>query len=174
MDLQIEGKHALVLGGTQGLAFSAAKFLVEAGVRTAINGRNVDLGTEAALALGGAVFVPGDVAEARELPRLHGAAVEALGGPISILITNAGGPPPGAFLDHDEAAWARALETNMLSALRMIRLVLPDMIARGWGRIVNITSFAVREPYPNLVLSNSVRAGLSGAVSTIAREVADK
>jgi 3-oxoacyl-[acyl-carrier protein] reductase len=174
VDLDIAGERALVLGGTQGLAFSAAKFLHEAGVRIAINGRDAGQGREAARELKGSVYLGGDVAKAGEISRIHGAAVEALAGPISILITNAGGPPPGLFVDHDETAWQQAIETNMLSALRMIRLVLPQMVARGWGRIVNITSFAVREPYPNLVLSNSVRAGLTGAVSTLAREVADK
>jgi 3-oxoacyl-[acyl-carrier protein] reductase len=174
MDLGIAGERALVLGGTRGLAFSAAKFLSEAGVRVAINGRNREQGEKAARALSSAVFLRGDIADVREIPRLHREATAALEGSVAILITNAGGPPPGLFLDHDDTAWARALEANMLSALRIIRLVLPPMIERRWGRIVNITSFAVREPYPNLVLSNGVRAGLTGAASTIAREVADK
>src|SRR6185503_1124074 len=145
MDLGIKGERALVLGGTQGLTFSAAKFLHQAGVRVAINGRDAERGA---------------------------AAVKALGGAVSILITNAGGPPPGPFLDHDEGAWLKALETNMLSALRLAKLVLPEMMAQRWGRIVNVTSFSVREPYPNLVLSNGARGGLTGAMSTIAREVA--
>jgi 3-oxoacyl-[acyl-carrier protein] reductase len=175
MDLGIEGERALVLGGTQGLAFSAAKFLREAGAALAINGRDARHGSDAVKALGGgAAFVAGDVADAAQAGPIHARAVAALGGPVSILVTNAGGPPPGQFLEHDEAAWHKAIEANMLSALRMARLVLPEMMARGWGRIVNVTSFAVREPYPNLVLSNGVRLGLTGAMSTIAREVAHR
>jgi len=175
MDLGIKGERALVLGGTQGLAFSAAKFLHAAGVALAVNGRDAERGKAAAATLGGgATFVKGDVADPIQSAYIHEAAVKALGGPVSILVTNSGGPPPGQFLDHDEAAWHRALEANMLAALRLARLVLPEMMARGWGRIVNVTSFAVREPYPSLVLSNGVRAGLTGAMSTIAREVAGR
>ena len=175
MDLGIAGERALLLGGTQGLTFSAAKFLHEAGVKLALNGRNAESGRAAAAALGGAPsFVQGDVSDPTQSAFIHERAVKALGGPISILVTNAGGPPPGQFLEHDEAAWLRALETNMLSSLRIARHVLPQMIERRWGRIVNVTSFTVREPYPNLVLSNGARGGLTGAMSTIAREVADK
>jgi 3-oxoacyl-[acyl-carrier protein] reductase len=174
MDLGIAGEAALVLGGTQGLAFSAAKHLNEAGVKLAVNGRNEANGAAALEALGGdAVFIAGDVSDPDAIADIQARAVEAVG-PIAILVNNAGGPPPGQFMDHDLAAWHQAIETNMLSAVAMTRLVLPGMIARGWGRILNVTSFAVREPYPNLVLANSVRAGLHGAMSTLAREVADK
>jgi 3-oxoacyl-[acyl-carrier protein] reductase len=173
MDLGIKGERALVLGGTQGLTFSAAKFLHGAGVALAINGRDAEHGAVAVKSLGGtASFVKGDVSDATQSAIIHERAVKALGGPLSILITNAGGPPPGQFLEHDEAAWLKALETNMLSALRLARLVLPEMMSRRWGRIVNVTSFSVREPYPNLVLSNGARGGLTSAMATIAREVA--
>jgi 3-oxoacyl-[acyl-carrier protein] reductase len=173
MDLGIKGERALLLGGTQGLAFSAAKFLHEAGVAVALNGRNAESGAAALAALGaGAAFVQGDVADPTRAPFIHERAEKALGGPVSILVTNAGGPPPGQFLEHDEAAWLKALEANMLSALRITKLVLHAMMAKRWGRIVNVTSFSVREPYPNLVLSNGARGGLTGAMSTIAREVA--
>ncbi len=173
MDLGIKGERALVLGGTQGLAFSAAKFLHQAGVKLALNGRDAEHGAAAVKALGaGAAFVKGDVADPTQSAAIHERAVQALGGPVSILVTNAGGPPPGQFLEHDETAWLKALETNMLSALRLARLVLPEMMTRRWGRIVNVTSFSVREPYGNLVLSNGARGGLTGAMSTIAREVA--
>lgn len=173
MDLGIKGERALVLAGTQGLTFSAAKFLHEAGARLVLNGRTEASGKAAVAALGGdATFIAADVSDAAAATSLHERAVKALGGPVSILITNASGPPPGQFLEHDEAAWLKALDTNMLSALRMTKRVLPDMIASRWGRIVNVTSFSVREPYPNLVLSNGARGGLTGAMSTIAREVA--
>jgi 3-oxoacyl-[acyl-carrier protein] reductase len=173
MDLGIKGERALVLGGTQGLTFSAAKFLHEAGVALAVNGRDAEHGAAAVKSLGGAAsFVKGDVADATQSAVIHERAVKALKGPVSILVTNAGGPPPGPFLEHDESAWLRAIEANMLSALRLARLVLPEMMKSRWGRIVNVTSFSVREPYPNLVLSNGARGGLTSAMSTIAREVA--
>jgi 3-oxoacyl-[acyl-carrier protein] reductase len=174
MDLGIAGEAALVLGGTQGLAFSAAKHLKQAGVKLAINGRNMARGQDAVAALGGdATFIAGDVSEPDAIADIHARAIEAVG-PIAILVNNAGGPPPGQFMDHDQATWQKAFETNLLAAVSMTKLVLPGMIARGWGRVLNVTSFAVREPYPNLVLANSVRAGLHGAMSTLAREVADK
>ena len=174
MDLGIRGEAALVLGGTQGLTFSAAKHLGDAGVKLVVNSRSQANGEAAVAALGGeAVFVAGDVSDLDGLADIHARAVEAVG-PIAILVNNAGGPPPGQFMDHDVATWQKAFETNLMAAVSMTRLVLPAMIARGWGRILNVTSFAVREPYPNLVLANSVRAGLHGAMSTLAREVADK
>ncbi len=172
MDLGIAGERALIVGGTKGLAYSAARFLAAADVKLVLKGRDAAHGRDAARALG-AAFVQGDAADTASQPRIHDEAEVAAGGAFGILVTNAGGPPPGQFLDHDEDAWHKAIETNMLSAIRMIRRTLPAMIARGWGRIVNVTSFTVREPYPNLVLSNAVRAGLTGAMSTLAREVAE-
>jgi len=174
MDLGIAGKTALVLGGTQGLALSAAQHLSEAGAVVVLNGRDAEKGAAAAAALpGDAYFVQGDVSDATDRARVYEQTVELAGAP-DILVTNAGGPPPGGFLDHDDDVWEAAVRTNMLAHIDMARRCLPAMTERGWGRIVNITSFAVREPYPNLVLANAVRAGLHGAMATLAREVADK
>ena len=174
MDLGIAGERALILGGTQGLAFSAAKYLHDAGVKLALNGRDPEHGAAAVKALGGApAFVQGDVSDPQQRGPIYRAAVEAIGVP-SILITNAGGPPPGSFFEHDQDAWLKAIHTNMLSAIEMAHMSLPAMIEAGWGRVLNVTSFAVREPYPNLMLANAVRAGLHGAMSTLAREVAEK
>lgn len=174
MDLGIDGRVALVLGGTQGLALSAATHLAQAGAVVVLNGRDAERGRDAAESLPGtAHFVQGDVSQAADRVSIHDRTVELAGAP-SILVTNAGGPPPGQFMDHDAGAWHAALENNMLGHIEMARLCLPAMIAAGWGRIVNVTSFAVREPYPNLVLANAVRAGLHGAMSTLAREVADR
>jgi len=172
MDLGIEGETALILGGTQGLALACAESLREAGVRIVINGRNAETGAAAAEKLGDAArFIQGDISDPDERVRIFDDAT-AVWGPISILVNNAGGPPPGRFGDHDRATWLAAIETNMLAAIDLTERCLPAMTARGFGRIVNITSFAVREPYPNLLLANSVRAGLHGAMSTLAREVA--
>ncbi len=160
------------MGGTQGLALACARSLVKAGVRAVVNGRDGKRGQAAAESLGGETeFVQGDASIAEERGRVFDAA-RTIGRPVTILVTNAGGPPTGRFAEHDHDAWLAAIETNMLSAIDMARRCLPDMIEAGFGRIVNITSFAVREPYPNLVLANSVRAGLHGAMSTLAREVA--
>lgn len=174
MDLGIENETALILGGTQGLALACAEALVDAGVRVVINGRNGDTGAAAVKALGdNARFVQGDISDPSERARIFTAAAAVWDAP-SILVNNAGGPPPGAFGDHDRDTWLAAIETNMLSAIDMTERCLPAMTERGFGRIVNITSFAVREPYPNLLLANSVRAGLHGAMSTLAREVAHR
>jgi 3-oxoacyl-[acyl-carrier protein] reductase len=174
MDLGISGKTALIMGGTKGLGFACAQHLSAAGVRVAISGRNAEDGVAAAAQLGnGALFLGGNVVEPDQPARLLAEARAALG-PISILVTNAGGPPTGQFLDHLLDAWRRALEINMLAAIEATRLLLPDMIAAGFGRIVNITSFAVKEPYPNMALANGVRAGLTGAMATLAREVAGR
>jgi len=174
MDLRISGETALVLGGTKGLGFACARELIAAGVRVAVNGRNADEGAQAVALLGNdAVFVQGDLADPDQPTRLIEEARSQLG-PIHILVTNAGGPPTGEFTDHTVETWRRALEINMLSAIQAARLLLPGMIEARFGRIVNITSFAVKEPYPNMALANGVRAGLTGAMATLAREVAGK
>lgn len=174
MDLGIAGETALVLGGTQGLGYACAEALKQADVRIVLVGRDAQKGKEAAAALGpDAHFVPGDLADPSDRATLFAAASEPAGAP-SILVTNAGGSPPGPFADKTHDDWLKALELNMLAAIDIARLALPAMIERGFGRIVNITSFVVREPYPNMALANGVRVGLTGAMATLAREVADK
>ncbi len=172
MDLGIAGETALVLGGSKGLAFSCAQELARAGVKVAINGRDPESGAKAVAQLGGdAIFVQGDVAEPGAIAKVL-REVESRLGPIHILVTNAGGPPPGEFHEHTIDVWRRALEVNMLSAVDAVQRVLPEMKRARFGRIVNITSFVVKEPYPNMALANSIRVGLTGAMSTLAREVA--
>jgi 3-oxoacyl-[acyl-carrier protein] reductase len=172
MDLGISGLNALVLGSTQGLGLSCAVALAEAGVNVVINGRDSDKAKRVAGEIGrGVAFVAGDVSEPAERRRIVEEARQ-LTGPIAILVTNAGGPPPGPLETHDHAVWHKALESNMLSAIDLAGLVLPDMRAAGFGRIVNVTSFTVREPYPNMGLATGVRAGLTGAMASLAREVA--
>lgn len=172
MDLGISGLNALVLGGTQGLGFAAAQALAEAGVNVAVNGRDHAKAQDAASRLGGgSIAVPGDVSTADARSAILQQARERLG-VIRILITNAGGPPPGPVDQHDRETWLQAVETNMLSAIDFAVMCLPDMKAEGFGRIINITSFTVREPYANMGLATSVRAGLTGAMSALAKEVA--
>jgi 3-oxoacyl-[acyl-carrier protein] reductase len=174
MDLGIEGEVALVLGGTQGLALSAAHHLSDAGAVVVMNGRDAEKGNKAVSELPNpGHFVRGDITIVAERAAIIEQTVELAGAP-AILVTNSGGPPPGQFMDHDDETWEAALRNNMLGHIDMTRRAVPAMIEAGWGRIVNVTSFAVREPYPNLVLANAVRAGLHGAMATLAREVADK
>lgn len=172
MDLGLQGRRALVLGGSAGLGFSCAQALAAEGVRVAVNGRDPGRARDAAARIGGAA-VPGDVSAPKARADIVAAALQEMGG-IDILVTNAGGPPPGPCDSHSHATWLAALETNMLAALDFARLLLPGMIDRGFGRIVNVTSFTVREPYANMGLATGVRAGLHGAMSALAREVAPK
>jgi len=173
MDLGIAGERALVLGGTQGLGLSCASFLRGDGVEVALVGRDADAGSKALAELGeGAHFVQGDLSDAAMRQDIVLRAREALGDPISILVTNAGGPPPGEFTEQALEAWRAAVETNMLAHVEVTQALLPGMLAHEFGRIINITSFAAKQPYPNMALANSVRAGLHGAMSTLAREVA--
>ncbi len=172
MDLGISGKSALVLGGSQGLGLACAKALAQAGVHVAINGRDAAKTQEAATQLGGsAIAVPGDIASPEKRLGIFNATREKLGR-IDILVTNAGGPPPGPVEAHSQETWQKALETNMLAALDFTVMALPNMKQAGFGRIVNITSFTVREPYPNMGLATGVRAGLTGAMASLAHEVA--
>ena len=129
-------------------------------------------GLEAALAAGG---VEGAVTLDMDDPGAPARAVaeaEALVGPLDIVVANAGGPPAGRFVDVDEAGWELAVRRNLLGTVRLIRAALPGMRARGWGRVVTITSSSVREPIDGLALSNATRAGVAGVVRTLAREVA--
>ena len=172
MDLGISGRAALVLGGSQGLGLSCAKALAEAGVRVAINGRDAAKAEAAAKEIGaGAIAVPGDISDPENRKAIVEKARQALG-PITILVTNAGGPPPGPVESHAEDIWLNALKTNMLPAIDFARQCLPDMRAEGYGRIVNVTSFTVRDPYPNMGVATGVRAGLTGAMRSLSHEIA--
>jgi 3-oxoacyl-[acyl-carrier protein] reductase len=172
LDLGIAGRRALVCGASKGLGRACAEALAAAGANLVICAR-----TEAPLA-----------AAARAIAEEHGVEVTPVTADVTteagrgalmaacpdpdIAVTNAAGPPPGRFEDWDEAEWQAALTANMVAPLQLIRAVLPAMQARKWGRIVNITSAAVKAPLPMLGLSNGARAGLTGAIGGIAREVA--
>lgn len=172
MDLGITGLNALVLGGSQGLGYGCARALAAEGVRVAINGRDLEKATRQAEALGGgAIALAGDVSR----PETRRALVEQFQermGRMDILVTNTGGPPPGPVEQHSRNTWLAALEANMLAAIDFASMALPGMKEAGFGRIVNITSFTVREPYPNMGLATGVRAGLTGVMASLAAEVA--
>jgi 3-oxoacyl-[acyl-carrier protein] reductase len=172
MDLGNAGRRAAVAGASAGLGFATAASLVEAGVHVAICGRDQGRVDEAAARLGpAAIGLAADVGSAEGGQRFVEAATEALGG-LDILVPNAGGPPPGNWATTDVDAYAPALELNLLSVVGMCAAAVPGLRAQGWGRIVAITSISVRQPIPDLILSNTARAGVTGFLKTLALEIA--
>ncbi|MGQ9585184.1 MAG: SDR family oxidoreductase [Anaerolineae bacterium] len=176
MDLGLRGKAALVAASSRGLGRATAMELAREGAKVALCARNreeLEAVAEAMRQETGAevLAVPADLAKAADI---HGlvSAVEARFGYVDILVTNAGGPPGGSFDDFDDAAWARAWELTLMSAVRLIRAVLPGMKARRWGRIVNITSVSVKQPIRDLILSNAYRTAVVGLAKTLATELA--
>lgn len=172
MDLGIKGKRALVCASSKGLGRGCAMALAAEGVDVVLNAR----GAEAL------------EATAKEIRSAHGVTVETVAadittedgrrqaldvaGPVDILVNNAGGPPPGMWTDWDREDFIAALDANMLTPIALIKALVPDMMERGWGRVVNITSQSVKAPIPVLGLSNSARAGLTGYVAGTSRQVA--
>ncbi len=176
MDLQIAGKTALVTGASRGIGFAIAEGLVAEGARVVIAARTqaaLDSAAERLGEGGGEVFaVAADVSSAKGVLKLVAAAREHVG-VIDILVANAGGPPAGASSAVDDASWARASELTLMSAVRLSRAVLSEMRERGWGRIVNVTSLAVKQPVAELTLSNVMRSAVTAFARTLANEVAD-
>lgn len=174
MDLGIAGKWALVCGASKGLGFGCAQALVQEGVNVVVNARSEPALQEAVgrlQALAPQVRVLGVAADITTLAGRE-AVFSAPGGPgvaFDIVVTNAGGPPPGDFRDWDRDAWLKAVEANMLTPIELIKATVDAMAARGFGRIVNITSSAVKAPIDILGLSNGARSGLTGFVAGLAR-----
>ena len=175
MELEIGGKVAVVTAASKGIGFAIAKKLYSEGVKLAICSRSEKNILEAARKIGGggnALFaVPCDVTDYGSIKKFVSEARKRLG-PVSILVNNAGGPPAGYFDDFDDDAWFKAFELNFMSAVRMIREVLPDMKSMKWGRIVNMTSISVKQPIDNLILSNSIRLALVGMAKTLSNQLA--
>ncbi|MDQ3469023.1 MAG: SDR family oxidoreductase [Actinomycetota bacterium] len=172
MDLGIKGRRAAVAAASAGLGLATARALAGEGVRVAICGRDRARIDDAAAEVGeGCVGLVCDVAGVDGASSFVAAATEALGG-VDILVTNAGGPPPGDFASTDVDAYQGAIELNLLSVVAMCKAAVAPMQAAGWGRVVAITSLAVRQPMPQLILSNTARAGATGFLKTLAREVA--
>ena len=172
MDLGIRGKRGLVCAASKGLGRGCAEALAEAGVDLVINSRtesDITRTAEEIAAKHGVDVIP----VAADITTEDGRArvLEALG-QADILVTNAGGPPPGDWRDWDRDDFIRAFDANMLSAIALMQAVVPGMMERGWGRVVNITSGSVRSPIPVLGLSNTARAGLTGFVAGMSRQVA--
>ncbi|QDC09437.1 SDR family oxidoreductase [Oceanicola sp. D3] len=173
MDLGISGKRALVAASSKGLGLGCARALAEAGCSLVMNAR----GAEALEASAEAIrkdfgveveTVACDVTTQEGRAKLLGAA-----GTVEILVTNAGGPPPGMWQDWDRDDFIAALDANMLTPIALMQAALPGMMERKWGKVVNITSQSVKSPIAVLGLSNSARAGLTGFVAGTARQVAE-
>lgn len=172
MDLGLDGKRAVVAAASAGLGYGTAAALVAEGARVAICGRdNTKVAAAAARLGGGAIPLVADVGTVAGATGFVADAVAALGG-IDILVPNAGGPPGGTFASTELEAYAPALELNLLSVVAMCQAAVPPMQAQGWGRVVAITSISVRQPIAGLILSNTARAGATGFLKTLAREVA--
>jgi 3-oxoacyl-[acyl-carrier protein] reductase len=172
VDLGIGGKRAAVAAASKGLGFAVAQALVEEGVDVAMCSRSRDAIEAAARTIGdGAVPLVADVGTIAGARAFVADAREALGGG-DILVCNAGGPPAGTFASTDVEEYARAFELNCVSAIAMCKEAVPAMQARGWGRVLAITSIAVRQPIGTLILSNTARLGLTGFLKTLALEVA--
>lgn len=172
MDLGIAGKRALVCASSKGLGLGCAEALAEAGVHLVMNAR----GQEALLAEADRLRTTYGVevtAVAADITTEEGRAkVLEAAGTIDILVNNAGGPPPGMWTDWERDDFIAALDANMLTPIALIKALVPGMMERGWGRVVNITSVSVKSPIAVLGLSNSARAGLTGYVAGTARQVA--
>lgn len=172
MDLGIRGKRAVVCAGSKGLGRGAAEALAAAGVDLVLNARGAEV-LEATAAEIAARFGVEVVPVAADITTEAGrAAVLAAAGPADILINNAGGPPAGLWSDWGREDFLAALEGNLLAPVAMIQALVPGMMERGWGRVVNITSAAVKAPIAQLGLSNTARAGLTGFVAGTARQIA--
>ena len=174
MDLGLKGKVALVAASSRGLGRAVAEELAAEGCHLVMCARSagpLEAAREAIASMAGGRVT----AVAADLNGQEGVdavleAAEREHGRVDVLLTNTGGPPPGPFEAHDDAAWEKAVRQNLFSVIRLIRGVLPGMKERGWGRILNVTSIAVKEPVDGLILSNSIRAAVTGLARTLANE----
>lgn len=174
MNLGISGKRALVCASSKGLGRGCAEALAEAGVNLVMNARGAEA-LEAAAADIRARFGVEVETIAADITTAEGQSqVLEVAGQVDILVNNAGGPPPGMWTDWDRDDFIAALDANMLAPIALIKALVPGMMDRGWGRVVNITSVSVKAPIPVLGLSNAARTGLTGYVAGTSRQVAGK
>lgn len=172
MDLALTGKRALVTGASSGLGLGCAQALAAEGAVVTLLSRSTDRLKAAAATIPTETHaLVGDLAMTESIGALIERANTLMGG-IDILIANAGGPPAGTFQTIAFDQYEEAIRVNLLATVAMCQEVVPAMRARGWGRVIAITSIAVREPMANLILSNTARAGLTGFLKTLASEVA--
>ncbi|MFT8362196.1 MAG: SDR family oxidoreductase [Sporolactobacillus sp.] len=173
MELDLKNKVALVLASSQGLGKAIAHALVREGAYVMISGRHADTLKKTAEEIAGdqkIAYCAADITNAEQLKQLVNRTHEELG-KIDILVNNAGGPPRGIFEDFTDEEWEEAFHLNLLSYIRAIREVLPDL-RRDGGRIINIASSSIKQPIPGLILSNTFRLGIVGLSKTLANELA--
>jgi len=175
MDLQLKGKRALVTGASRGLAYATACLLAAEGAHLLINSRNPESIQSAAATIsnqsGSQVFsAAGDLTENGVPERVVGEAVQKLDG-LDILITNTGGPPAGKFQSFNDQDWHKALDLALMSHVRLIRSALPHLKQSSAASVLTITSVSVKQPIPNLVLSNSIRSATVNLTKTLALEL---
>ncbi len=176
MDLGLTNKVAMVGGASKGLGFAVARALAAEGAHVVIAARDEDALERAAATInaaggGRALAVAADLSRADAITRWTAAATDKFGG-VDLLFANTGGPPAGTALSFDDMGWQNAFELLLLSVIRTVRLVVPSMRARGGGAILVGTSSTVKEPFPNLALSNVMRAGVTSLVKTLSGELA--
>lgn len=175
MDLKLRGRKALVTGASRGLGYAVALGLAREGAELAINSRStesVQVAAEKIAQESGvrAFGFAGDIGKPDYPQKLVEQATAALGG-LDLIVTNAGGPPPGKFEQFDDAAWQTAVDLSLMSHVRLIRAALPYLKQSSAASVLTITSYSVKQPVPNLVLSNSVRAATVGLTKTLALEL---
>ncbi|AFO90784.1 SDR family oxidoreductase [Phaeobacter inhibens] len=172
MDLGLAGKRALVCASSKGLGLGCAEALAEAGVDLVMNARGAEALLASAQSIRDAHGVNVEAIAADVTTEAGQAKVIAAAEGVDILVTNAGGPPPGLWSDWGREDFIKALDANMLTPIALIKALVPGMMERGWGRVVNITSQSVKAPIPVLGLSNAARTGLTGYVAGTSRQVA--
>ena len=176
MDLGLKGKVALVAAASKGLGRACAEELAAEGARVVICARSRDAlaRTRDEIAASTGAHVLAVVADVSTLEGIERVAREAAAefGQVDILVNNAGGPPSGPFEKHDWETWQSAVDLTLRSAIELTRRVLPGMRERKWGRVINVTSIAVKQPVDGLILSNSIRSAVTGWARTLASEVA--
>jgi 3-oxoacyl-[acyl-carrier protein] reductase len=176
VNLGLTGKIALVAASSRGLGRAVAEELAAEGADLVLCARGAQALEETAASIRAAttrkvITLSADLSKQEDVARVAGAALREFGR-VDVLVTNGGGPPAGPFESHSAAAWHDAVRQTLDSVVELTRAVLPGMKERRWGRIINITSIAVKQPVDNLILSNSVRAAVTGFARTLANEVA--
>lgn len=175
MDLRLKDKRALVAGSSRGLGCAAALVLAQEGCKVAVNGRDAEkiqaVAEKISKETGAqAIGLAGDVSLPETPEKLIRQAAEAFGG-LDILITNAGGPPPGSIDALDEAAWQKGVDLCLMSHVRLIKAALPYLRKSGAASVLTVTSMSVKQPIANLLLSNSVRMAVIGLTKSLALEL---